>query len=197
MSTQTAGAAHAAPNARSRLRFDALSMTLHWASVLLVLFQFASAWSIDHVEPSMAPLALTAHRSSGLALWTLVLLRLVWRATKMRKPPLPVSMGQGHRLGVKLSEFSLYALLLVQPATGFLDSVYRGRAFAIFIWKLPAVVHRDHGLSALAHTAHEFGAYALATLVGLHAAAALFHHIVLKDGVLLSMIPDRRGSRDA
>lgn len=196
MSIQTEGAAPAAPIAGARPRFDALSMALHWVSVLLVLFQFVSAWSIDHIEPAMAPLALTAHRSSGLALWTLVVLRLVWRAVGMRKPPLPTSMGRTHRLGAKLNEYGLYILLLVQPATGLLDSLYRGRAFALFAWTLPALLHKDHGLSALAHTAHELGAFALAVLVGLHAAAALFHHLVLKDHVLWSMVPGLvRGKR--
>jgi cytochrome b561 len=197
MSDLTKGAAHTAPGADVRLKFDALSMAVHWTTVALVICQFATAWAIDHVEPSAARLVMTAHRSTGLVLWILVVFRLAWRHTRMRKPPLPGSLGPGHRLGVKISEYGLYALLLVQPATGLLDSLYRGRAFDIFVWKLPALVSRDHGLSSLAHTAHEIGAFALGGLVGLHAAAALFHHFILKDGVLLSMAPGRKaGAKD-
>jgi superoxide oxidase len=191
MSTHTKGAAQAAPSADARLKFDPLSMAIHWTTVVLVIAQFATAWSIDHVEPSSARLVLTLHRSTGVALWTLVVLRLVWRATGMRAPPLPASTTPVHRLGVKLSEYALYLLLLVQPVTGMLDSLYRGRAFALFVWTMPALVHRDRGLASLAHTAHEIGAFGLAALVGLHAAAALFHHLILKDGVLLGMLPVR------
>jgi cytochrome b561 len=192
MTSTSHDAALAAPAEDLRSSFDGLSMALHWASVLLVLAQFATAWSIDHVEPALAATLLMLHRSSGITLWALVVLRLVWRLTGMRKPPLPATMKREHVAGVRLSEYGLYALLLVQPATGMLDSVFRGRAFKLFLWSFPALMHRNRPYAALAHTAHEVGAYALAALVGLHALAALAHHFVLKDGVLLGMLPMRR-----
>lgn len=189
MAMQVMDAAHAAPFDGVRTKFDALSMTLHWVTVVLVVAQFMTAWAIDHVEPTSAHLVLTVHRSTGVTLWALVVFRLLWRIAGMRKPPMPKTMGRSHKMGAELAEYGLYALLLVQPVTGFLDSVYRGRAFNIFFWELPAIVHRDRPHAALAHLVHEAGGYALAGLVGLHAAAALLHHFVLKDGVLLSMLP--------
>jgi superoxide oxidase len=184
-------AAAVTPPAEADARFDAVSMLLHWATALLVVAQFATAWAIDWVDPGMIPAVLATHRSSGLLLWSLVAGRLVWRALGMRKPPLPPAMTRLHRLAVTLSEAGLYGLLLVQPLTGLADSVLRGRAFPLFGLTLPALVHRDRALASLAHTAHAFGGYALAILVGLHALAALVHHFILKDGVLASMLPFR------
>ncbi len=193
MAIQIVDAAHAATFDGVRTKFDALSMTLHWVTVVLVVAQFVSAWAIDHVEPSAARLVLTAHRSTGVALWILIVFRLLWRVAGMRKPPMPQTMKRAHKVGVKLAEYVLYALLLVQPVTGFLDSIYRGRAFSIFIWELPVIIPRDRPHASLAHLAHETGAYVLAGLVGFHAAAALVHHFILKDKVLLSMLPDVGG----
>jgi cytochrome b561 len=195
MAMQTMDAARAAPFDGARTKFDPMSMTLHWVSVVLVVAQFATAWAVDHVEPSVVRTVLTAHRSTGVALWALIVFRLLWRIAGMRKPPMPQTMARVHKLGAKLAEYGLYALLLVQPVTGFLDSIYRGRAFNLFFWELPAIVHRDRPHASLAHLAHETGAYLLAGLVGFHALAALLHHFVLKDGVLLSMLPGRCPAR--
>jgi superoxide oxidase len=176
-----------------RESFDGLTIALHWATVLLVISQFATAWSVDHLDPGFAPTALNIHRSSGVVLWTLVAGRLLWRLTGMRKPPFPAATKPLHGLGVRLSEYALYALLLAQPLTGALYSIFRGRAFNLFLWSFPAIVERDRHYASLAHSAHELGAYGLAALVSLHAIAALAHHFILRDEVLVRMLPGSRG----
>jgi cytochrome b561 len=169
--------------------YDRATIYLHWVTFALVVGQFATALSIDHVEPATAKLLLTTHRSTGVALWLLVAFRLVWRFTGMRLPPFPPSMKPWHIRGVHLSEYGLYALLLVQPLTGMADTLLRGRAFDLILWRVPVLIARDRSLAGIAHVLHEAGAVALGGLVGLHAAAALFHHLVLKDGILPSMLP--------
>ena len=180
--------------AEEHTSFDRLTIALHWVTVFLVATQFASAWSTDHLDPSFASTMLSIHRSSGVLLWSLVMGRMLWRFTGMRKPPFPKSRTRFHAVGVQLSEYGLYALLLVQPLTGALDSVFRGRPFNLSFWVLPALVHRDRAYAALAHTAHEFGAYCLAALVIIHALAALAHHFVLKDQILARMLPKLRSA---
>jgi superoxide oxidase len=191
LDTSTAPSIAAAGETRES--FDGLTIALHWATVLLVLSQFGTAWSIDNLDPSFAPTALTIHRSSGVVLWLLVAGRLLWRLTGMRKPPFPATIKPLHGIGVRISEYVLYALLLVQPITGVLDSIFRGRAFDLFLSTFPAIVHRDRHYASLAHTAHEVGAYSLAALVCLHAFAALTHHFILKDEVLVRMLPRKWG----
>ncbi len=182
-------AAPAAPSAHLRPAYDPLSIALHWITVLLVLAQFATALAIDRIDPTWVKTVLGVHRSTGVLLWGLVAFRLAWRFSGMRLPPFPPTMARWHIAGVHLSEYGLYALLLVQPLTGMADALYHGRPFALFGRQIPALVERNRDLAGLAHTAHMFGAYTLAAVIGLHATAALFHHWVLKDGVLRSMLP--------
>jgi hypothetical protein len=80
-------------------------------------------------------------------------------------------------------------LLLGQPITGLGDVVFHGRPFTLFIWQVPALFVPDAAIRSLFREAHELGAKALLALIGLHAGAALFHGLVLRDGVLQQMLP--------
>ena len=188
MSQVTAGAARNAPRPRADAgRFDSTSIALHWLTLALVAGQFATAWLLGASDDGRA--LLTFHRSMGLATWTLVLARLVWRRCFAHLPPFPASMPKRQQAVAVLSEHALYALLLVQPITGLADTLFRGRKFTLFIWRAPALLAPDKPVFHALHLAHELGALALATLIGLHAAAALFHGLVLRDGVLQRMAP--------
>jgi superoxide oxidase len=189
---------HVAPAARARPPFDTLTITFHWTTVLIVLTLLGSGLLYGQVEErSWAPPLLQVHRSLGVTIWTLTLFRLLWRATGARFPAFPASMTPLHQLGARLSEYGLYALLLIQPATGLAQTILRGRPFELFAWAIPPLVARDLGLVGIFRAAHEIGAWCLFALAGLHAAAALVHHFILRDDVLEAMAPAfrRRGTR--
>ena len=185
------------PSVRAeRPPFDAVTIAVHWTTVVLVLALFALGWSIHQApDAETARRLVTAHRSLGVSLWTLSLLRLAWRFTGATFPPFPQTMPKAQQLAAKLSEYGLYLMLLVQPATGMVQSLYRGKPFALFLWQVPALVARDKALVAQFHEIHEQGAWVFAGLIGLHACAGLFHALVLKDGVFRSMAPFRRRLR--
>lgn len=181
-----------APIKARRPPFDRLTIGLHWGTVLLVLVLFASAWLHALAETRQShftPILLQIHRSSGVTIWVVTALRLAWRVTKASLPPFPKQISKLHRATVKLSEYGLYALLLGEPATGLLATLFGGRPFALYLWRFPALMPRDLTLQAAFHFYHELGAWALAGLAVGHAAAALFHHFVLRDDVLESMAP--------
>jgi cytochrome b561 len=178
-------------NAR-RPPFDRLTIGLHWGTVLLVLVLFVSAWLHALAETRQShftPILLQIHRSSGVTIWVVTALRLAWGVTKASRPPFPTQISKLHRTTVKLSEYGLYALLFGEPATGLLATLFGGRPFALYLWQFPALMPRDLTLQAAFHFSHELGAWALAGLAVGHAAAALFHHFVLRDDVLESMAP--------
>jgi superoxide oxidase len=183
--------------ARVRPRFDALTITLHWTTLLIVLTLFGSGLLHGLVEdrPWAAPL-LRVHRSLGVAIWTLTVLRLLWRLTGARFPAFPASMTPLHQLGARLSEYGLYALLLFQPATGFAQTILLGRPFPVFAWNIPPLIARNVALAGIYHDVHKIGAWSLFVLVALHAATALVHHFILRDDVLETMAPvaRRRGT---
>jgi superoxide oxidase len=186
-----------APPARARPPFDALTITLHWTTLLIVLTLFGSGFLYGQVEErSWAPALLQVHRSLGVTVWTLTVFRLVWRVTGARFPAFPASMTPLHQLGARLSEYGLYALLLIQPATGLAQTILRGRSFEVFAWSIPPLAARDVALVGIFGAVHEIGAWCLFTLAGLHAAAALVHHFILRDDVLEAMAPtfQRRGT---
>jgi superoxide oxidase len=146
----------AAPPASARPPFDTLTITLHWTTLLIVLTLFGSALLYVRVEehPWAAPL-LQVHRSLGVMIWSITVLRLLWRVTGDRFPAFPVSMTARHRLIARLSEYALYALLLIQPATGLAQTILRGRSFELFAWSIPQLVARDVALVGIFRAAHE------------------------------------------
>lgn len=192
----TAEAARAAELPRAHPSFDAATIALHWATVILVAALFAVALTLGQAENGeSARTLLTLHRSLGVCVWLLTLLRLAWRLTRARVPALPESLPPIQRLAARLNEAALYALLLVQPLTGMVQSLFRGKAFDLFFWTLPPLVARDKAIVHSFHAIHEWGAWTLAAAIGAHAAAGLLHGLVLRDGVFESMVPNRARSR--
>ena len=174
----------------TRPPFDAFTIALHWTTVLIVLALLGSGLLHGLIEQrSWAGALLRVHRSLGVTVWTLSLIRLGWRFTGAQFPEFPSSMTRMHRLGARLSEYTLYVLLLLQPITGFGQSIWRGRAVEVFAWSIPPLVPKDLALAGIFREAHEIGAWCMIVLVGLHATAALVHHFVLRDDVLETMAP--------
>jgi cytochrome b561 len=169
-------------------RFDRASIALHWLTVLLIAAQVATAWATSQGGDSR-PALLAAHRSMGALTWILVAARLIWRHGFAHLPPFPASMPRLQQCAAKLNEYGLYGLLLIQPLTGAGNTLFRGKPFALWVWQVPALIPPDKVISHGFGAAHEFGAWALAALIGLHAAAALFHGLILRDGVLQRMLP--------
>jgi cytochrome b561 len=171
--------------------FDTMTMALHWATAILVLLMFTTAWLHGRAElrqSDYTPILLWMHRSLGAIVWATTAFRLAWRLTGARLPPFPESMTPFHRAIVKASEYALCALLLTQPVTGLLTSLFNGHPFPILLWDVPPLA-RDVPVRDALHAVHVYGARALGILALGHAAAALFHHFVRRDDVLACMAP--------
>jgi cytochrome b561 len=178
------------PIGARRPPFDRVTIVFHWATVVIVLAMFATAWlhSISH-DDAVKAILLQTHRSLGVTIWLATVLRLAWRLTNAKLPPFPSHMANLHRAVVKGGEYCLYGLLLIQPATGLAHTLFRGHQFALFFWQIPPLLPTDAALRDAFMLAHRLGAYAFGALVIGHAGAALFHHFVLRDDVLQCMAP--------
>jgi superoxide oxidase len=172
-------------------RFDPMSIALHWLTVLLIVGQYTTVWLHEAVghETRLGLVFLATHRMMGMLTWIVGLARLVWRRGFADLPPFPESMPKLQQWIAKANEYGLYVLLLVQPITGLGDVLFHGRPFTLFIWQVPALLAPDAAIRGLFQEAHELGANALLALIGLHAGAALFHGLILRDGVLQRMLP--------
>jgi len=177
--------------APARARFDRMTIAGHWLGVALVLVMLGSAWAESTAASAeQAGAILEVHRSTGTLLWGVTLARLAWR-TRSARPPWPADMAPWQRRAALAAEAMLYGLLVLQPLTGFAQSIWRGKPFPLFGVDVPALVPRDRSLVHLFEDVHAATAWLLVGLVAAHAAAALHHHFIRRDGVLRSMWPGR------
>jgi cytochrome b561 len=129
------------------------------------------------------------HKNVGVAVLVLVTIRLVYRALRPA-PPLPPSMPDWQRRVARATHVLLYALLVMMPVAGYIRVRAGGFPIeALDAMGVPALVPRSEALASTAQTVHFFGAYAITALIALHAAAALYHGLVLRDGVFGRMWP--------
>ena len=169
------------------MRYDQRSILLHWLTAGLILTMWGLAQIIDLFPKPLPVYPRSVHILLGVGLVCVVVLRLIWRRTGGRKLP-PAEAGPLGKAAVAVHHL-LYLLLLVTLALGLgLEAVRADNILNLF--QLPSIVPGDRDLRELVGDWHGTAANALLVLAGLHAAAALFHHYVVKDGVLRRMLPN-------
>jgi len=128
------------------------------------------------------------HRSIGVVLMPIVLLRLLYRLGHPA-PPLPADIPPIQRLAANLTHWALYVLLIVQPVVGWIaTSAYRAPILVFWLFELPPIWPVDQAFSKDMFLVHRNLGIAIAALVCAHIGAALFHHFVRKDRVLMRMV---------
>ena len=167
-----------------------MAQILHWSIVLLVLCQFVVGFYAKPLPVGIERLQmLTFHKSVGITTFALVLIRLGWRLYTPA-PAFPASMQRWQRFLAHLSHVLLYGLLLVLPILGWLTSNASNLTVRWFyLFNLPNLVGPDRELARITKDLHDAGAWLLLVLVCAHVAAAFWHELVLKDGVLRRMLP--------
>lgn len=174
-------------------RWDPITQLFHWACAALVVALGALGLYMVDLTSQVAKIRLYAlHKSLGITLLALVVLRLLWRWT--RRPPVPLAgMSRRHQLAADGMHGLLYLMMLAMPLSGWLLNSSKGYPLQWFRWiDLPALSAKNESLSAIAKAFHEYGFWVLVVLVTGHVLAALHHHMVLDDGALHRMLPWRR-----
>lgn len=147
------------------------------------------AFSIDLATFRGAHTAIVQlHRLMGLTLWLVTLFRLVWRLNA-RYPEWPNDMSAAMRRMAKATEYGLYALLLLQPILGLLQTNAHGNRVNLFFGQLPALLGKNRSLAEQLLIAHKAVGFSLLALITLHVSAALYHHFVRRDDILTAMLP--------
>lgn len=160
----------------------------HWAMLLLFIGIVSVGYYMTDLPLGPKKLKIYAlHKSIGLTLLGLAVLRLLWRLGERRPalPPMPAwqvrAAGAMHVL--------LYALMFAIPLSGWLYNSAAGFPLQWFhLVNLPALAAADPALKATAKEIHEAGVATLLVLAGLHAAAAFKHHFVDRDNTLTAML---------
>lgn len=161
---------------------------LHWTTALLVLALAGLGLWMTELAPSLFKLKVYAlHKSLGLTVLGLTVLRLGWLVLGGRPRPVPGPRWQ-QRLALA-SHVGLYGLLLLVPLSGWWYNSTAGFPLRWFgLGPLPALGAADAVLKPIARDRHEWLFYALAALVLLHVAAALWHHLHRRDATLARML---------
>lgn len=130
------------------------------------------------------------HRGMGFVLLILVGVRIIARLVSAPPSPLPASIPPMQQKIAKLTHMLLYAALVVHPLLGwYATNTWGVKDIPVFgLFNLPALAEKDRPLGELLLDIHGFIGFLIAALIVLHVAAALMHHFVKKDGVLLRML---------
>jgi cytochrome b561 len=162
---------------------------LHWITASLVLFMLplglviANNWG-GPLQDQLYDL----HRSIGALIIPIVLARVVYRWTHP-PAPLPDDIPALQQLAANATHWALYALLIVQPFVGWIGtSAYRAPIIVFGLFELPPIWPEDRAFSDRVLFGHGFIALTIAGLLAAHIGAALHHHFVRRDRILMRMI---------
>jgi cytochrome b561 len=171
---------------------------LHWLIALMIIAQLSVGLVMgeeDLWEPAMRGQLYAFHKATGMLVIILTLVRIGWRLVNP-PPALPDTLKPWERVAVKISHGSFYFLLLLIPLSGWALVTAAGRGpidiFGIFQWGdmpiLSSMPNKGELRESISEI-HELLAYGMIGLLALHIGAALKHHFIHKDGVLMRMLP--------
>jgi cytochrome b561 len=179
------------PARNSSVRYGSVAQFLHWGIVVLLIVQVTLGKVADSLPVGLERLVVMArHKSFGITILGLALLRIAWRWID-RPPPLP-PMPRWQAIAARMNHWALYALLFALPLSGWLMSSAANRPVSWFgLAQLPDFIAPDPGLKEVFEEVHETLVNILFVLAGLHVAAALKHQLIDRDGLLWRMLPGR------
>ena len=171
--------------------YDPLLRWIHWVTAILFITAMLIGFYCGMQPPGTSPRRelLEVHKSLGVTLFLLAILRVVVRASTVA-PAEPASLSPLVRLAARLNHRALYVVLFAMPVTGYMFSSAGGyslRYFWTFSW--PRLFAGNKWIEHAGEVSHGLLAYLVYAAVGLHIAATLWHVVVKKDETLSRMWP--------
>jgi len=170
--------------------YGAVAKFLHWSIVILIIAQYVIIESAEELADGPDKFAIIArHKSVGMLVLLLALARIAWKFANGRNPA-PVPMPRAQRISAAAGHGLLYLLILAQPLTGWLMSSAAGYPTGFFgLFEFPMLAAENHDAREFYEEVHEALFGAIVVVAVLHALAALYHHLLLKDDTLRRMLP--------
>ena len=172
----------------SEARYGGVAIFYHWTMAVLVIVVGILGLLHDSWSHATQAMWIDIHALIGLAVLLLSILRFTWRLTH-RPPDLPPDVGEFSLRTSYPVHLLMYLLLLVIPLFGIVTFIWHGRVFDFGVFRLDPHVKSDRTIFHPTEDIHGYLAYALFTLIVLHVLAALWHHFIRHDRVLLRMWP--------
>ncbi len=177
---------------RAGNHYHPLSIGVHWLTLLLLIAVYALIELRELYPKDSDPREMMKlwHNMLGLAVFGLVFVRLALHFMYTTPPITPAPPAWQQSMAATM-HLALYAFLIVMPLLGWLTLSAKGKPIPFFGLELPALIGVDKPLAKNLEEIHEtigtIGYY----LIGAHAAAALFHHYLMRDDTLVRMLPGR------
>ena len=170
-------------------RWGGMAQSLHWLMALGILGNGILGLIMDEMPRGMAKLNTFAiHKSIGLTVLALLILRVSWRLFDRAPPDEPMPRWQ--RFAAHATHGVLYLLMLAIPLSGWIYNSLHGYPLQWFKWfNLPALMEKNEALSDLAGETHEVLFWVLVAVLVAHVGGALVHHWFERDNTLLRMLP--------
>ena len=174
------------------MRYTKVAIVLHWLIALLIFFAFPLGLYMADLPLSPRMLKLYSwHKWTGVTVFALVMLRIIWRIG--HRPPAPVPMPRWQARAADAVHYLLYALMVAIPLSGWLMSSAEGHQ-TVWFGKvpLPDLIGKDEALGDVLGEVHELLNYTMLALFVVHLGAALKHQFIDKDRLLSRMNPFAR-----
>jgi len=172
----------------TKISYGLVSRLFHWIMALMMIIMVAVALNMTEMPPGDTKWQLYGlHKATGLLIFILAGFRLWWRA-RNPVPDLPKDLPEWIRKGADYNTKLLYGIIFLMPITGFVMSSFGGHPISFYgLFMIPPLAEKSP-LGAFGHEAHYWISIALYFSFAGHVAAALYHHFIRKDNVLLRMI---------
>lgn len=171
-------------------RYGLVAVLIHWIVAAAVLGLFALGyWMVDLTYyDDWYKQAPDIHRSVGILLLAVMLVRVVWRIASRGPEPL-ASHKRWEVASAHAAHGLLYFLIFVAMGSGYLISTADGSSISVFDWfEVPSVTGQIKGLEDTAGEVHYYSTWAIVALVAVHASGALKHHFIDRDQTLRRML---------
>lgn len=173
-------------------RYGTVSILLHWLMLVLLIAVYAAIEFREFFPKGSGPREAfkTWHFMLGLSVlglvWLRIVARLVWRT-----PALPSAEAAWRHAVARTTHIALYIFMIGMPIAGWLVLSAEGEIIPFFGFELPALVGSNAQFAEQVEAIHKLGGTIGYGIIGIHAAASLFHHFILRDRVLARMMPLR------
>ena len=181
-------------------RYTRTAIAFHWIIAVLIAINVTLALSADALPDDWVRPVIDTHKSIGITVLGLAVLRLLWRATH-RPPALPAAYARWERIGAHVAHAALYVLIIALPLSGWLhDSAWKDAAthpmtlFGLVPWpRIGWVMDLEPNLRETLHdrfgALHTWAGYVLYGLFAIHVLGALKHQWLDREPELQRMLP--------
>jgi len=179
----------------TQTRWGSIAKCFHWTVAIFIFVEFVLGWTAVSLPLSPAKLNLFVwHKSIGLLVLLIVMLRLGWRLAGPVPQP-PITMPRWQQTASLADHWLQYALMLLLPFSGWIiDSAANIPFRAFWLFSPPRLIGPSKLLEEFGKQAHLILSIGLAGVIVIHVVAALWHHFVARDNVLRRMLAEGNGT---